>query len=89
VRATVELREITQDSLGAVLDLAVGPEQQPYVATNARSIAEAHFEPRAWFRAVYAGEDPVGFVIRALRLRGDRRARGGRDRHAAPSRLTD
>lgn len=46
-----------------MLDLAVRPEQEPYVATNARSIAEAHFEPRAWFRAVYADEVPVGFVM--------------------------
>jgi diamine N-acetyltransferase len=61
--ATVELREITQDSLRAVLDLAVEPEQEGYVATNARSIAEAHFEPHAWFRAVYADDDPVGFVM--------------------------
>lgn len=61
--ATVELREITQDSLRAVLDLAVEPEQESYVATNARSIAEAHFEPHAWFRAVYADDDPVGFVM--------------------------
>ena len=61
--ARVELREITQDSLRAVLDLAVDPEQEPYVATNARSIAEAHFEPRAWFRGVYADDDPAGFVM--------------------------
>jgi diamine N-acetyltransferase len=61
--ATVELREVTQDSLSAVLDLAVAPEQRQYVATNARSIAEAHFEPRAWFRAIYADDDPVGFVM--------------------------
>ena len=46
-----------------MLDLAVEPEQEPYVATNARSIAEAHFEPKAWFRAVYADDDPVGFVM--------------------------
>ena len=44
--AGVELREIPQDSLRAVLNLAVEPEQEPYIATNARSIAEAHFEPR-------------------------------------------
>ncbi len=61
--ANVELREITQASLPALLDLAVEPEQQEYVATNARSIAEAHFEPRAWFRAVYADDEPVGFVM--------------------------
>jgi len=59
----VELREITQDSLRAVLDLAVEPEQEPYVATNARSIAEAHFEPRAWFRAIHADDVAVGFVM--------------------------
>jgi diamine N-acetyltransferase len=63
VAAAVELREITPDSLHAVLDLAVAPEQRQFVATNARSIAEAHFEPRAWFRAVYADEVLVGFVM--------------------------
>jgi diamine N-acetyltransferase len=61
--ATVELREITRESLRDVLDLAVAPEQQQYVAPNVRSIAEAHFEPRAWFRAVYADDEPVGFVM--------------------------
>jgi len=61
--STVELREITQESLGTVLDLAVEPEQEQYVAANARSIAEAHFEPRGWFRAVYADDGPVGFVM--------------------------
>jgi diamine N-acetyltransferase len=63
VAGTVELREITQDTLRAVLDLTVEPEQEEYVAPNARSIAEAHFEPRAWFRAVYADDAPVGFVM--------------------------
>ena len=61
--ATIELHEITKESLRSVLDLAVDPDQEQYVATNARSIAEAHFEPRAWFRAVYADDDPVGFVM--------------------------
>jgi hypothetical protein len=32
---TVELFEITKDSLRAVLQLAVEPEQEQYVATNA------------------------------------------------------
>jgi diamine N-acetyltransferase len=49
VAAAVQLREITPESLHAVLDLAVAPGQRQFVATNARSIAEAHFEPRAWF----------------------------------------
>ncbi len=27
------------------------------------SIAEASFEPKAWFRAIYANETPVGFAM--------------------------
>jgi diamine N-acetyltransferase len=41
----------------------VRPEQRGYVAPNAISIARGHFEPRAWFRAVFADETPVGFVM--------------------------
>ena len=33
------------------------------MAPNAVSIAEAHFEPKAWFRAIYAGEEPAGFAM--------------------------
>lgn len=61
--AAVTLREITKDTLWAVLDLHVAPEQRDYVAENAISIAQAHFEPKAWFRAIYADEAPVGFVM--------------------------
>jgi diamine N-acetyltransferase len=59
----VELREVTRDNVDDVLALEVAPEQRPYVATNAKSIAQAHFEPLAWFRAVYASETPVGFAM--------------------------
>jgi diamine N-acetyltransferase len=33
------------------------------VAPNAVSIAQAYFEPHAWFRAIYADEVPVGFAM--------------------------
>jgi diamine N-acetyltransferase len=59
----VTLREITRDNLYEVLALDVTPEQRSYVATNAKSIAEAHFEPRAWYRAIAAGDDLVGFAM--------------------------
>jgi diamine N-acetyltransferase len=59
---TVELREVTKDNLRAVMRLTVAASQRALVADNAQSIAEAHFEPNAWFHAIYAGEDPVGFV---------------------------
>ena len=59
----VTLREVTAETVRAICALEVAPEQRGYVAPNAISIAQAHFEPKAWFRAVYAGEEPVGFVM--------------------------
>lgn len=62
-RPAVTLREITIETLSAVCDLAVAPEQTNLVATNAFSIAQAYFIREAWFRAIYADETPVGFVM--------------------------
>lgn len=59
----VTLREVTRETLRDVLRLEVSPEQRGFVANNAASIAEAHFSPEAWFRAIYAGEEPVGFLM--------------------------
>lgn len=61
--ATVTLREITAETVRAICQLEVAPEQHGYVAPNAVSIAQAHFAPKAWFRAVYADDVPVGFVM--------------------------
>ena len=43
--------------------LKVAEAQEDFVADNATSIAQAHFCTEAWFRAIYAGEQPVGFVM--------------------------
>ena len=59
----VTLREINQDTVVTICKLKVAPDQEGFVAGNAMSIAQAHFDPDAWFRAVYAGETPVGFVM--------------------------
>ena len=61
----VGLREVTRDTVRAICDLKVSKEQEQFVAPNSISIAEAHFSNEAWFRAVYAGETPVGFVMLA------------------------
>jgi diamine N-acetyltransferase len=61
--ATIELREITGETVRQVTALAVAPDQEGYVAPNAVSIAEAYFEPKAWFRAIAAGEELVGFAM--------------------------
>jgi diamine N-acetyltransferase len=55
---------VTKLNLRDVLALTVAPGQERFVASNAVSIAQAYFEREAaWFRAVYAGETPVGFVM--------------------------
>lgn len=61
--AVVSLREITSETLRSILRLKVSPQQEQFVADNATSIAQAHFEPKSWFRAIYADETPVGFVM--------------------------
>lgn len=64
---TVTLREVTGETVHTICRLKVTPEQEQFVAPNAFSIAEAHFAPDAWFRAIYADETPVGFVMLSLR----------------------
>ena len=63
--AVVSLREITEETLGPVLKLSdtLSETQKHMVAPNAVSIAQAHFSPYAWFRAIYADETPVGFLM--------------------------
>ena len=61
--STVSLREVTAETVRDICRLDVSEEQKHFVAPNARSIAEAYFEPKAWFRAIYADETPVGFVM--------------------------
>lgn len=63
--AAVSLREITKDTVRTVIGLKVAAGQEHFVAPNAFSIAEAHFSDIAWFRAIYAGETPVGFIMLA------------------------
>lgn len=63
--SVVTLHELTSETLWPVLKLSktLSEIQQTHVADNAVSIAQAHFEPHAWFRGVYAGETPVGFIM--------------------------
>ena len=56
-------RVITEETLWPILNLEVSDAQKQFVASNAVSIAQAHFSEYAWFRAIYADETPVGFVM--------------------------
>lgn len=59
----IALEEVTRDTLRDVLRLKVAPDQEDFVAPNAVSIAQAYFEPEAWFRAICAQGAHVGFVM--------------------------
>jgi len=59
------LREITDQNREAVLALRVAPSQEGYVSTVADSLEEARETPEGnpWYRAIYADERAVGFVM--------------------------
>jgi len=59
----VSLRELTMETMREICRLEVKEEQREFVAPNVFSIAQAYFEPHAWFRGVYAGDTPVGFAM--------------------------
>ena len=63
--AVVTLREVTGETVRQICRLSdtLSAEQQKMVAPNVYSIAQAHFEKHAWFRAVYADDVPVGFIM--------------------------
>ena len=62
---TITLREITDDNVRSVLDVRLAPGQERFVTSVADSLEEAEDNPQGspWFRAVYADEEPVGFVM--------------------------
>lgn len=62
---TIALREITDDNVDAVRALRTTPEQEQFVSTVDYSLREAQENPQGnpWFRAIYADDQPVGFVM--------------------------
>ena len=63
--AVISLRVLSEDTLRPILKLsdAMVSGQEMMVAPNAVSIAQAHFNNKAWFRGIYADDTPVGFVM--------------------------
>ncbi len=62
-KAKITLQEITEDTLSEILNLEVKENQRRFIASNEKSIAQAHFSNFSWFRAIYADTTPVGFVM--------------------------
>ena len=59
----VSLREVTAETVLAIIRLAVDKSQEGFVAPNAISFSQALFAPEAWYRAIYLDDTPVGFVM--------------------------
>jgi diamine N-acetyltransferase len=59
----VMLDAVTADNVRSVCRLRVARAQRRFVAPNAVSLAEALFEPKAWYRAITADGVLVGFVM--------------------------
>ena len=61
----VALREVTAANREQVLGVRRAPGQERFVSSVAESLAEAEKYPQAnpWYRAVYAGDASVGFVM--------------------------
>ncbi|WP_018351619.1 GNAT family N-acetyltransferase [Longispora albida] len=59
----VVVAEVTAANVRKACDLRVHPEQEPFVAPVAVSLAEAYVYPSAWPRLLMEGEEVVGFVM--------------------------
>ncbi len=55
-------REVTRDSLGALLDIEVRPDQRDQVASPPRTIAQVAYEPGAIVRGLWCGPRAVGLL---------------------------
>jgi diamine N-acetyltransferase len=58
----VTLREVTRHNIQTLMMLDAG-EGGRQVASNAKSMAQAAVYGEAWPRAIYAGDDVVGFIM--------------------------
>jgi diamine N-acetyltransferase len=72
--ARVTLRAITAANQSEIESLRVTPEQSNFVASVSESLLEAAETPGAcpWYRAIYADEIPVGFVMISDNIPPDR-----------------
>jgi diamine N-acetyltransferase len=61
--SNVKLKDVTAKNWRAIARLELAPDQEDLVADNLHSIAESKFDPDARPRAIYAGDQPVGFLM--------------------------
>ncbi|RJO96903.1 GNAT family N-acetyltransferase [Exiguobacterium sp. RIT452] len=59
----IVLRPVTNENWEACCALELTAEQQEFLEPNVYSIAQAGFEPTLVMRAIYAGDELVGFLM--------------------------
>lgn len=61
----VALREVTSKTVHGICRLTdtMGEPRKWWVGENVYSMAESLFNPNNWYRAIYAGKAPIGFLI--------------------------
>ena len=65
INSVVSFQKISEDTVIPICKLSdtLSPQQKKFVASNAQSIAQAYFNKHFWFRAIYADDTPVGFIM--------------------------
>jgi diamine N-acetyltransferase len=61
--SAVSLRPISEENVVAIIKLDVAENQKDLVAPNSVSIAQAAHTANRWERAIYADNEPVGYVL--------------------------
>jgi diamine N-acetyltransferase len=61
--SVIRLRVVDSDNVTDVINLSVSDGQDEFVAPNERSLAEAFAATHVWVRAIYRGDEPVGFMM--------------------------
>ena len=59
----VELKEITKDNFEEILNLKISKQQEGFVSSVAYSLAQAWVYKTAFPFAIYADNNPVGFIM--------------------------
>jgi diamine N-acetyltransferase len=65
INSVLSFQKITEDTVIDICKLSetLSLQQKKMVASNAQSIAQAYFNKHFWFRAIYADDTPVGFIM--------------------------
>jgi len=59
----ISLREVTAENWYDCCQLSITEEQEVFVEPNSVSIAQSKYEPTLQLRAIYLGQDLVGFAM--------------------------